>query len=160
MTPLNHATDSCATPLNHATDSCHGGGSHKIKGWLLPMTLATHACHSRCSLMPLTHAADSHRWLMPTTDANNWCHQLMPPTHATHSCRWLMPLTHANDSCYSLLPRCRHFLWKCLWKIIGLFCRIQSLLQGSFAKETYHFAALAVPASLTDKRKAGKELMK
>ena len=25
-----------------------------------------------------------------------------------------------------------------LLKIIGLFCRIQSLLQGSFAKETYH----------------------
>ena len=24
-------------------------------------------------------------------------------------------------------------------KIIGLFCRVQSLLQGSFAKETYHF---------------------
>ena len=26
-----------------------------------------------------------------------------------------------------------------LLKIAGLFCRIQSLLQGSFAKETYHF---------------------
>jgi len=26
-----------------------------------------------------------------------------------------------------------------LLKIIGLFCRIQSLLQGSFAKETYDF---------------------
>ena len=24
-------------------------------------------------------------------------------------------------------------------KMIGLFCRIQSLLQGSFAKETYNF---------------------
>jgi len=24
-------------------------------------------------------------------------------------------------------------------KFIGLFCRIQSLLQGSFARETYHF---------------------
>jgi len=26
-----------------------------------------------------------------------------------------------------------------LLKITGLFCRISSLLQGSFAKETYHF---------------------
>jgi len=26
-----------------------------------------------------------------------------------------------------------------LLKIIGLFCRISSLLQGSFAKETYDF---------------------
>jgi len=26
-----------------------------------------------------------------------------------------------------------------LFKIIGLFCRISSLLQGSFVKETYHF---------------------
>jgi len=26
-----------------------------------------------------------------------------------------------------------------LLKIIGLFCRISSLLQGSFAKETYNF---------------------
>jgi len=26
-----------------------------------------------------------------------------------------------------------------LLKIIGLFCRISSLLQGSFAKKTYHF---------------------
>jgi len=26
-----------------------------------------------------------------------------------------------------------------LLKIVGLFCRIQSLLQGSFAKETYNF---------------------
>jgi len=25
------------------------------------------------------------------------------------------------------------------FKIIGLFCRISSLLQGSFVKETYHF---------------------
>ena len=28
-----------------------------------------------------------------------------------------------------------------LLKIIGLFCRISSLLQGSFAKETYNFKA-------------------
>ena len=26
-----------------------------------------------------------------------------------------------------------------LLKMIGLFCRIQSLLQGSFVKQTYHF---------------------
>jgi len=29
-----------------------------------------------------------------------------------------------------------------LLKITGLFCRIKSLLQGSFAKETYHFKEL------------------
>ena len=28
-----------------------------------------------------------------------------------------------------------------LLKIIGLFCRISSLLEGSFAKETYNFKA-------------------
>jgi len=29
-----------------------------------------------------------------------------------------------------------------LLQIIGLFCRIQSLVQGSFAKETYNFNEL------------------
>jgi len=29
-----------------------------------------------------------------------------------------------------------------LLKIIGLFCRISSLLKGSFAKETYNFKGL------------------
>ena len=29
--------------------------------------------------------------------------------------------------------------YRCIHQIIGLFCRIQSLLQGSFAKETYDF---------------------
>jgi len=30
-----------------------------------------------------------------------------------------------------------------LLKILGLFCRISSLLQGSFAKDTYNFKAPA-----------------
>jgi len=37
------------------------------------------------------------------------------------------------DSDYGVATTCR------LLKITGLFCRIQSLLQGSFAKETYNF---------------------
>ena len=41
-----------------------------------------------------------------------------------------------------------------LLKIIGLFCRIQSLLQGSFVKETYHFKEPALrshPTALSSK---------
>jgi len=38
-----------------------------------------------------------------------------------------------NDLCYGVATISR------LLKMIGLFCRISSLLWGSFAKETYHF---------------------
>ena len=37
------------------------------------------------------------------------------------------------------LPGMRWLRFSRLLKMIGLFCRILSLLQGSFAKETYHF---------------------
>ena len=59
--------------------------------------------------------------------------------------------THANiqaPSPPSLSPSPPHWLHRTwygvatisrLIKIIGLFCRISSLLQGSFAKETYNF---------------------
>ena len=38
-----------------------------------------------------------------------------------------------TQKCYGVVTSIR------LLNIIGLFCRIQSLLQGSFAKETYNF---------------------
>ena len=41
--------------------------------------------------------------------------------------------TYYINKCYGMAMRSR------LLKIIGLFCRTQSLLQGSFAKETYNF---------------------
>jgi len=48
----------------------------------------------------------------------------------------------AADMCVFVCDVCVHMGWLRLLgslKIIGLFCRISSLLQGSFAKETYNF---------------------
>jgi len=47
-----------------------------------------------------------------------------------HSHAWFI---HAMTHSYGVTTICR------LLKIIGLFCRISSLLQGTFAKETYNF---------------------
>ena len=56
-----------------------------------------------------------------------------------YMCVYILPavcmnhITHYNESCCGVATICR------LLKIIGLFCRIQSLLQGSFVKETYSY---------------------
>jgi len=48
---------------------------------------------------------------------------------------------HKDQACYVSWPPCRYGVATIgrLLKMTGLFCRILSLLQGSFAKETYNF---------------------
>ena len=53
---------------------------------------------------------------------------------ATHALQHTLPGTHCNTLQYTVTAMISRLL-----KNIGLFCRIQSLLQGSFAKETYVF---------------------
>jgi len=57
----------------------------------------------------------------------------------SHRCEWVaahVSMSHGARSYVTRSHMCQTI--SRLLKIIGLFCRIWSLLQGSFAKETYH----------------------
>ena len=74
------------------------------------------------------------------------CIQKSHVLYMNESCliyEWLMShiwMTHAHQEASSQISN--HYgvaMISRLFEIIGLFCRIWSLLQGSFAKETYNF---------------------
>ena len=83
----------------------------------------------------------SHIWMSHVTRTNESRHTYEWVTSHT----WMSHVTHANESrhTHALMSRdmCDYGVATIsrLLKNIGLFCRISSLLQVSFAKETYNF---------------------
>ena len=107
------------------------------------MTCTNEPCHvlSALSLALIVTGGVSHinvpchMWMCRVTCecvmsfVNASCHMWM--CHVT--CECVMPRALCTCAWYGVATTCR------LLKIIGLFCRISPLLQGSFSKETYNF---------------------
>jgi len=93
----------------------------------------------------------SHVWMSHVTHMNESCHtcESCPTYERIMSHIWVIPhiwvmlhmwMTHVTDKTESRCVVCNGVATiSRLLKIIGLFCRILSVLYGSFAKETYHF---------------------
>ena len=104
----------------------------------------THSCHTY-------EWVTSHIWMIRVANMNESCHTcewvmsqiwMSHVTHMNESFRkyelsyiWMRRVANMNESChtYGVATISR------LLKIIGLFCRISSLLYGSFAKKTLTF---------------------
>ena len=80
------------------------------------------------------------------THVNEWV--IAHKNESCRECQWNSDTTHMDESNHAYEWVMSHMSMKksdgvattCkLLKIIGLFCRISSLLNGSFAKETYNF---------------------
>ena len=114
--------------------------------WL--MTLAVLGLPSRSYYACEYARVISHTRMSHVTDTITACHSYewgMSRIWMSHvilmneSCQAYKHVTHMNASTPRQVEQYGVATINRLLKIIGLFCRIYSLLQGSFAKETYTF---------------------
>ena len=131
----------------------HAQSSH----WTITLNHHTHSSHAMITRNDHTQWSHSTITLNDHTQSCRWvakAHSFITLNHHTHLSHSMITLIHHTQSCrwvakahcvdrwgvafYQSLPYGVATSSRLL-KITGLFCRVSSLLQGSFAKETYNF---------------------
>jgi len=134
---MSHVWTSHVTRMN---ESC------RTYEWVMSHVWTSHVPHMNESCRTYEWVM-SHVWTSHVPHMNESC----PTYEWVMSHIWMSHVTHMNESCHILIHPISHDALRmttiALWNImisrlllnIGLFWKIQSLLQGSFAKETYMF---------------------
>jgi len=137
---LAQRTHDMKEPRQHTDDSlicvmAHVWVSHGAWWWVV-----AHVCMSHGTYIWI-ESRDTYEWHQRShvSAGSHMCHD---PLHMCHAHMAHARITHGTKLWHIFEHMCK---WRmcvictCTLVIIGLFCRISSLLWGSFAKETYNF---------------------